>query len=672
MQTQEIRNPKSEIRNKSKLRKFKCQKRWRHADGPRFEFGISVIRACFGFRVSCFGLPALRSLGLLSLMVLALSVSVRADVMESARMLPDDMMFMVSVESVNGLRAACEKTSMYGLYKDPAMQPFVTETEKKVRELIDTALKDLWQKMEIENPPEQLPLPEGRLVVGASLFKMPAPADANAEDSGGDEVGIRFTLLADMGSRVEQVNQIIRSLSASAANAGGAVEKKQLAGLELNVLVADEDSDAPTLYYGVKDKWLVIAGDTGRDAAFAESIVRRLGRTAPGSLADKAGFKSAVNTLGDAQVFAFVNADAVKSLIAGQVPNKAQVEQMIKTLGFQNVTGITMAVQVDGQKNREMISKALIGIDGPKTGIPALLGEASAPLKLNNRLLSRDAVGFVSANYSPVKIFDGIAKIVQNVAFMDLNMMVQAGMASTAGEGGQPPVQLRDDVLAQMTGPVFFTWQMDKPYTFPGTTRFLVGLSVQDAGRLNTALGRIHQAFLGTMPDMKRDLLGQTLYLVPSGPAMASGDQQNAANGIAFSVAGDSLVVGQVSEVEQAIRSLQKEPQDSLASDPMFRYARESLPSQACIYLYRNDRLNGEIAWTMLKQMAKDLANPDAGPQGFNPMAMAMQKIKQYVDLSKLPEYKAVEKYWGASVGYMQNRPEGLYWESSTLRPPQQ
>ena len=53
-------------------------------------------------------------------------------------------------------------------------------------------------------------------------------------------------------------------------------------------------------------------------------------------------------------------------------------------------------------------------------------------------------------------------------------------------------------------------------------------------------------------------------------------------------------------------------------------------------------------------------------------MMMAMQKIKEYVDLSKLPEFKAVEKYWGASVGYMQSRPEGLYWESIALRPPQQ
>jgi hypothetical protein len=598
----------------------------------------------------------------------------RADVMESARMLPDDMMFMVSVESVQDLQAAAEKTSLHGLYKDPAMQPFVTETEKKIRALLDTTLKDFWQKMQIENPPQQIPYPEGRLVLGASLSKA----------AGGDGMAFRFAVLADMGSRVEQIRQIIRSLSASAANAGSTVEKKDVGGIEMSIIVADEDSDDPTLYYGLKDNWLVVAGETTKDGSFTESIVRRVGRSMPGSLADKAGFKSAVKTLGDAQVFAFVNADAIRSLIASQAPDKAQVDRMIKALGFQNVTGITLAVQVAGRRNQDVVSKGLIGVDGPKTGLPALLGDASGPLKLNSRLLPRDAVGFMSANYEPVKIFDAVGKIVQSIAFMDLNMMVQAGMAATAGEGGQPPVQLRDDVLAQMSGPLFFTWQMEKPYTFDGITRFLFALSVKDAGRLDGALGRLHQAFLGPRPELRREMLNHTLYLFPSsGSGLEAQEEQETssaqqpaapAQAIAFSVTGDSLVVGQVDEVEQALRSRQKEPQDSLLSDPMFRYAKESLPAQACLFAYENNRLNMEATWTALKQLAKDMANQSGNEAegSWNPIVMGLQKIKDYVDLNKLPEFKAVEKYWGASVAYMQSRPEGLYWESVTLKPPQQ
>jgi hypothetical protein len=608
-------------------------------------------------------------------------------VTESAKMLPDDTMIMVSVESVNGLRAALEKTSLYGLYKDPAMQQFVTDSEKKIRELIDTTLKDFWQKMKIENPPEQIPIPEGRLVLGISLFKPPIVVDANAEESGSGGPGVRFTVLADMGSRVEQARKMILSLTTSATNAGSTVAKKDVGGLELNVIVPEDGANEPTVYYGLKDNWLVLVGDTTKELTFAESIVKRMGRSLPGSMADKAGLKSAAKTLGDSQLFVFVNADAIKSFAASMAPDKAQVDRIIQALGLQNVTGLSTSIQIAGQKNQEGVSKMLIGIDGPKTGIPALLGDASGPLKLNSRLLPRDAVGFLCANYEPTKIFDAIGKIAQNVAFVDLNMLVQSGMAATVGEGGQPAVQLRDDVLAQMTAPLLFTWQMEKPYTFNSMTRFLVGLSVKDAARLDGAIGRIHQAFLGFQPDSKRELLNHTLYLLPSrGPGAQSenetGDSQVAAaaakeNAMAFSVAGDALVFGQVDEVEQAIRNQQTEPQDSLLTDPMFRYAKDSLPSQACLFLYQNNRLNTETTWAAIKQLGKDLAKQGENAsqeeqQSWNPMMMAMQKIKAYVDLNKLPEFKAVEKYWGASVGYMQSRPEGLYWESITLRPPQQ
>ncbi|MEN6575059.1 MAG: hypothetical protein ABFD90_01860 [Phycisphaerales bacterium] len=602
-------------------------------------------------------------------------------------MLPNDMMFMLSIESVSELRAAARKTSLYDLYKDPAMQEFVQESEKKIHESIDTKLKDFWQKMKIENPPEEIPWPEGRLVLGVSFFG--ETSDSNTEKPQKNDMGFRFTVFADMGTWIEQARQMMQSLSTSAANVGATVVKKEIGGIELNVIVPDAESDDPTLYYGLKDNWLVIAGDSARGIEFTESVVKRMGRNLPDSLAEKAGFNTAIRTLGEAQIFAFVNVDAIRSLIANIAPNKAQVERMIKAIGLSNVTGVTGAIQVAGQRNQEMISKTLVGIDGPKTGIFALLSEGSGPLKINNRLLTRDAVGFLCANYVPVKVFDGIAKIVQDAAFMDLNMMVQAGMAATAGEAGQPPVQLRDDVLAQMAAPLFATWRMDKPYALDGPTRFLVGVPVQDGAKLDTAVGRIHRAFLGNRAELRRELLDHVLYLLPTRGSPTNDEDEDEAEDpsagatatseetMAFAVAGDSLVFGQIGEVEQAIRTIGKEPADTIASDPLFRYAREFLPSQACLYAYRNDRLNAEITWTALKQMARDLAEKDQDKSdeeaGFpDPITMMLTKIKDYVDLNRLPEFEAVEKYWGASVGYMQSRPEGLYSESITLRPPQQ
>jgi hypothetical protein len=238
-------------------------------------------------------------------------------------------------------------------------------------------------------------------------------------------------------------------------------------------------------------------------------------------------------------------------------------------------------------------------------------------------------------------------------------------------------VQVRDDVLAPIGAPLLATWRVDRPYQPTAGLKFLFALPVRDGNRLDAALGRIHKAFLGTDPRSRRELLNHTLYLLSMPGQAATGKTQ-----MALSVAGDQFVVGPVEEVEQAIRSLQKESDNPLASDPMFRSAREHLPSQAGVYYYRNDRLNGEIAWATMKQMirsfaaeAKNAAKEDDDEEEEDTpdrIVKTFKTLAQYLDLSHLPEFKAVEKYWGTTVGFVQNRPEGIYWETTTLKPVQQ
>jgi hypothetical protein len=630
--------------------------------------------------------PRARTVVALSLLMCSFFVSTAgADVLESAKLLPDDTMVMISVESVNGLRAAFEKTSVYALYKDPAVQPLVGEAEKKIRETIDTFLKDFWNKNKIENPPEHIPFPEGRLVAGLSLVakaaEVKAGGDESEEQKGGPGMDMRFALVADMGAKAAQVKQLMRSLSARATDAGSTVQRKEMTGVEMDIIVPAKDSDDPAISYGMKDNWLLVTADTSGRTDFTESVAGRLTRALPGSLKDKPGFAAMMQSLGDAPVALFVNADALKALAASRLKDKAAADRIIKGLGLGNVTGLASTAQIAAQRNQDLCVKTLLAVQGPQTGIPALLGAPSSPLRLNNRLLTRDAVGFVSANYEPLKLFDAIAKMVGEVTgAIDLNMMVQAAMMSTAKEAGQPPVQVRDDILMNVTGPVLMTWKMDrtgKASLDSLSPKFLVALSVQDGSKLNTALGRIHQAFLGQDPKLRRELLGRTLYLLPArSPGgmvqAASGETSAPANQMAFAVAGDTLVLGLVDEVEQAIRSLQKEPENSIAADPMFRYAREYLPSQAGLFYYRNDRLNAQTSWDMIKEMLRGLQNQAQGEGAANPLVALLQKVSPYVDLSKLPEFSAVEKYFGATVGFMQTRPDGIYWETTALKPPQQ
>lgn len=613
----------------------------------------------------------------------------RADALEAAQMLPDDVMVMISVESIKDLQAALEKTSLYRFYKDPAIQQVVGPAEKKIRAQLDTTLKDFWREAKMDNPPEQIPYPEGRVIFGLSLVAPPKPVDTNTppspsagnqdddseegdeeETDAGPPVQVRMVLLADMGSRAAQARQVVQALVTNVIGVKGALQKKEVAGIPMDIAVPPEGVDAPQLCFGFKDTWLLVTADETNRLDFTEAVARRVGRTLPDGLGDKPGLRAAAQTLGAAHVFAFLNPDALKAFLKSSMDDKGAFDRIVKSLGLANITSVAIAARIAEDRSQDMSAKILVGIQGTPTGLPALLVPASGSLNVNERLLTRDAVGFVCANYEPARLFDDLNKIVQDAVYQDLNMIAQAGLAATAGDGGQPPVQLRDDVLAQLGAPLLVTWKMDRPYKPGSPFKFLLALPVRDGGRLEAAVGRIHKAFLGSDPKSCRELLGHTLYLLSQPGADPTGTRQ-----MALSVAGDHLVFGPVDEVEQALRALQKEPQDSLASDPMFRAARERLPSQAALYVYRNDRLSGELGWAVFQEMVRNFgAFLEKEAQANTPQDRVDKVVLpalQSIDWSQLPDFKTVEKYWGTTVGFLQRRPEGLYWESTAFKPAQ-
>jgi len=604
----------------------------------------------------------------------------RSNALDSAKMLPADTMIMVSVESVDALQAAVKRTSFYELYQDPAMQDVARQVEAKIREGADEILKEFWNEMDIDTPPETMPWPQGRIVLGISLFPK------EQEDSSGvksTEPLVFMTVLADMGNHVDETKDVLLSLSASAREDGDKIERKRIAGIEMDIMQPEDEYD-PVVSYGIKDNWLLItAADMDVKPDATESVAKRIGRDLSGSLAQNKGFAPARHALGDGEIFFFLNAEAIRTFVTGVTENEAKVEQITRALGLDNVTSIAMSAHIAPDRTRDFCAKTLIGVDGLMRGIPALLSPEAAPLKLNDRLVTRDLIGFFWANYEPAQLFDGIARMLGEAVYMDLNMLVQAGMMATAQDGGQQPVQLRSDVIAQVQAPLFVTSKIEKPYSLSSPGRFLVGLSVQDSQRLNVALARIHQTFIGRDPKLRRELLDQTIYLFPEGPAElepsrpAAEEESSTTEQLAFAAARDNLVFGPIGDVEQAIRNLDTEPTDTIAADPMFRHARRHLPSQAGFYSYRNDRHYAEIGWTILKQMLAEVASEaDETPNyEFNLTGRIKALLRQatkYVDLSKLPEFDAIEKYWGATVGFGQNRSGGIYMETIMLKPPRQ
>jgi hypothetical protein len=275
--------------------------------------------------------------------------------------------------------------------------------------------------------------------------------------------------------------------------------------------------------------------------------------------------------------------------------------------------------------------------------------------------------------------------------------MINGMMMGTGqpGEGGRPPVDVQKEVFDQITRPITVVASTEKPFTDPANARTLLSLAVRNGAILDGALARIHDTFFAHgQKDLRREMLNCTLYLLPPMPDMFGVDVSEEGASppphrvmqLALAVAGDQLVFGQVSGVEQAIRDVQRTDLESITTDPMYQHASRWLPAQAGVYFYQNNQLEAEATWAMLRKAGRDAARKKAGPKsdagsdkdgGTNqelefsaPQMALVQALEKYVDFTALPDFEMIRRYFGATVGFLRGDDEGISFEVVTVKPP--
>jgi hypothetical protein len=619
-----------------------------------------------------------------------------ANVMDSARMLPADTAIMISVESVDGLKAAFKKTSYYEIYKDPGLQAVVGPAEKKIQEKIDQTLKELWRQRKAENPPKTLPWPQGRVTIGVFLSAQEVaaegprdpgpsgPAEARrAPARRGRELDMQLVAVADMGTAVDQAKTLAQQLAQSTAEDSGARRRQRIRGIEFQIFGADKArADVNDVFcFGFKDTWLVV----GTSVPWVEAVVRQMDRDTDASLATQRAFQTGARGVGEGELFMFVNADPIRRVVRDLDPDKVKVDRIIGSLGLDNVTGVAASWQIAASRQENARYKVLFGVSGQRRGIPALLCPASAPLSPSERLQARDLVVCLVANYDLAKAYDQVAKMAMEAGAVDINFFAQTAMAATGQSEGQPPLNLREDVLAQVASPLTLTWRMSKPFTDSKNSRTLVTVGARNAEKLDTGLARIHRTFLAkSQPDLQRKMLEHTLYLLPPMPMPSPflaqmGQADTERKQFAGTVAGGVFAFGQADAVEQVIRDAQATPADPLGSDPLFRYVKRFLPSEAGLYAYVNGQRYWEIFWTVLQTQARqagrgDTQSRDAAakdPDSDEEVPLPFDSLKDVIDLDKLPSFEAVKKYFGPTAAHVKEHADGIYFEEVDLRPPE-
>ena len=618
-----------------------------------------------------------------------------------AELLPADTLLFCSLQNVNALGEKIKQTSTYDLYRDPAMQAFMVSAEKNARKKIHELLEKAWQKIGLEEPPAQLPWPEGQVILALRLGLKAEQISGGETPMGPATATERKTpvpqvvLLAQMGANLEAAQQLAEQLGPKAVEAGAVPRTESIRGVEIHLL-GDSPDDDEAFCYGFKGPVLI----AGWHLDFVRQVILRLDRADLPTLATQTDCRSVLKTIiEDTDFVGYFNTKTGIELIKATIPpeQQEQARAVVSALGFDNVGGMGISMAVAPQPREDCRIRFFWALAEPRTGIPAILTPLSTKVSLN-RMITRDTARFCVANYDLGRIYDNIAQIVMAIANRDINMLFQGFMMMVAPPDAQsqPPLDLRKDVMGQCTIPITVTSRIEEAAGSTQNVKTVIAIGVQDPTILDNALGRIHEAFIAKgNKDLRREFLNSNIYLLPaemnaapmfSAPVLPfpQPDATTKPAPTAFAVAGDYLVLGSLEDVEQSIRNIRRTDAESLSTDAMYQYAASRLPGQVGCFFYQNDRTLTEATWKAFKDAAlQDASRRPASDQddddsfGFDLTSLRfgpgriLEQIKEICDFTTLPEFDAVKQHWGASVGHLVTTDQGIYGETISIKPPE-
>jgi hypothetical protein len=368
-----------------------------------------------------------------------------------------------------------------------------------------------------------------------------------------------------------------------------------------------------------------------------------------------------------------------------------------------------MVVQVAPNEALDSQTRALLALKGERSGIPALLTVPSAPVE-PPLLATAGLASLWVANYDLGKVFDQVSAIVAALSPVDLSAIVQRTMVSVARSAGgdEPPPNFRQDVLGRAVPPLIATGRFDPAKKDVVQEETLLSVAVRDAESLDSVLGRIHAAASGGDKELRRQMLGANIYVLPGSPgslvsALGTGMIGSAGNvRSAFAVTGNFFVMGPEAAVDQAVRDTHSEEVTSVKSDPLFRHTASHLPGEASMWFYVDRHQQMERLWNQIRKaapaapakparvhdggepgaMRQELAQVEASIDGddmeslaspgamLDPLGTLTQQLRSICDLSTLPEFSTVRKYFGTTCGYVKSTDDGIYLEVTDVKAP--
>lgn len=620
---------------------------------------------------------------ILSLVLLAFSLVARAEILPAEKLLPKDTLLMFTIPDASRLRASLANSSQGQLWDDPAIKPFREKFTKKFSEEIVAPLeKEFGVKFA-----DYEGLVQGQVTIAA--------VQNGWQGNTNEEPAVVFIL--DSKDRTEQLKKSLGDLKKKWTDSGKKFKTDKIRDIEFTTLIVANDDLAKSLektfpsFGGAKpgdaadkpdgdqppkpaSKTEVTVGQVESLLIIATSpkvieklLIRMSGGLVPTLLEDPV-YEANHNALfRDAQAFGWANAKAFIEIVNKQLkvdaapenPLMPGADKLMSGLGINGLKSLAFSYRDTAEGS---LVQFFVGV--PESGRLGLFKILAADAKPSGppEFVPTDTVKFTRWRLDVQKAWNSLEAMLTKIS-------PAAGGAfklifESAGKDKDPDYDLRREFIGNLGDDII---SFDKPPRTPTVADLssppsLTLLGSPNPERLASAIKVLMSTLgqgAGGLKD--REFLGRKIYSLSLPGAVPGPDGQPKM----FSFVGSGGYVAMSSDVallEEYLRSSENKPKP-LSEMPGLADATQKVGGMnSGLFGYASH--SGEMkAW--MEVMKKDSAGLDAllGLGALAPTAASgdgAKKLKEWFDVSLLPPYDAIAKYFHFSVYGGSFTPDGF------------
>ncbi|MBN1818630.1 MAG: hypothetical protein JW828_14810 [Sedimentisphaerales bacterium] len=605
---------------------------------------------------------------------------------ETAKLLPQDTVFLIEINDVTELQAQFGKTAFGRLYKDPSMARFIEHCKTGFQQTLE-------QDQQVKNLADKLVLPTGRMALAVIV---PQGRKEGLDDP-------RLLFLAQWGANLEAGKKFVESIIESGMEDRDSVsteiyrdvpiititwpeETPDMSGQTVEISPGQEQEPSiPTKTVMkklsrcfIEDVFLV-----SNDPEPIKFVIAHMPGTSGDTLSQREAYLSAMQTTGPwNDVRLYIGLDSLLSWVASSDAG-GQAKAMLTSLGLDNLSYAAVSAGVARKPVASVSGKAALRTKGPRRGLMKVFEMKTRPFTVPG-FLGAEACSVAVVHWDINTAFDEIFRMLSSMQPMFAAILVSP--LTPVQQDGSGGVQLKRDIISHLGSQIVIAESLNKTSKELGAADILVCAETTDRARLEAALGALHSQYIAAgKPDTQRDFLGHKIYTIelpqglfgvpgagqPMGPAEIDDNQVTVgltASGkkLAFSVTDSYLLFGEQTQVENALRAMQDRDFKSITSAQWYRRAQNRMPGAGAFASMANDAVVWEQLWEMFrsgkyKESTFGLVLDMQGEQA--------EAIHRIFDFALLPSFQTVRHYFGISIRHGQCREDGLDFEFESIDP---